>query len=121
MSILVNAPSRTLRQLYGDPPAGLSPTCTPGRGENTVGEWYAAQEEMYGRYAALKAQRPKSLGWFGRKSEAEQETQYLEVVDNSQSVQDKLKKMRMLPGGHTEAQTEDGIHWFTIDSEVIDA
>jgi len=59
--ILVDAPSRTLRELYGEPPSGLSPTCTPRRGEQTVEDWYAEQEERYGLYAELKAKRPKTL------------------------------------------------------------
>lgn len=126
--ILVDAPSRTMRELYGDPPSGLfngytpdDPTCAPNRGSQLTGiqagrEWYAEQEAIHGRYAALKSQRPKSSGWFGRKSELEQETQ-LVVVDNPQSVQDKLRKMRMLPGGNTETTTQDGYYWFTIKEE----
>lgn len=126
--ILVDAPSRTLRELYGEPPSGLSPTCTPKRGEQTVEDWYAEQEERYGLYAELKAKRPKR-NWFGRKEEqatqqepAKQEPLQLPARQQPQlSVQQQLRQQRQLAdtSGVSETQTEDGIHWVTIEKEKV--
>lgn len=132
--ILVNAPSRTLRELYGDPPfipppdetIGMSsPICTPSRSDNTVCEWYEEQEARYGKYAALKAKRPKR-GWFSGRSEepeapAEQEVpayqpQQLPERKQRYTVQEQLRQQRQIAGGSgvSETATRDGIHWVTI-------
>lgn len=125
---LVNAPSRTLRELYGDPPGGLSPTCTPRRGEQTVEDWYIEQEERYGLYAALKAKRPKRNWFGGRKEEAvEQEAlayQPKQLTEQPQryTVQEQLRRQRQIAdsSGVSETTTSDGIYWFTVseDSEA---
>lgn len=125
---LVNAPSRTLRALYGDPPGGLSPTCTPRRGEQTVEDWYIEQEERHGLYAALKAKRPKRNWFGGRKEElVEQEVsayQPKQLTEQPQryTVQEQLRRQRQIAdsSGVSETTTNDGIYWFTVseDSEV---
>lgn len=125
---LVNAPSRTLRELYGDPPGGLSPTCTPRRGEQTVEDWYIEQEERHGLYAALKAKRPKRNWFGGRKEEpVEQEApayQPKQLTEQPQryTVQEQLRRQRQIAdsSGVSETTTNDGIYWFTVseDSEV---
>lgn len=125
---LVNAPSRTLRELYGDPPGGLSPTCTPRRGEQTVEDWYIEQEERHGLYAALKAKRPKRNWFGGRKEEpVEQEApayQPEQLTEQPQryTVQEQLRRQRQIAdsSGVSETTTNDGIYWFTVseDSEV---
>ena len=125
---LVNAPSRTLRELYGDPPGGLSPTCTPRRGEQTVEDWYIEQEERHGLYAALKAKRPKRNWFGGRKEEpVEQEEpayQPKQLTEQPQryTVQEQLRRQRQIAdsSGVSETTTNDGIYWFTVseDSEV---
>ena len=126
--ILVNTPSRTLRELYGDPPGGLSPTCTPRRGEQTVEDWYMEQEERHGLYAALKAKRPKRNWFGGRKEEpVEQEApayQPEQLTEQPQryTVQEQLRRQRQIAdsSGVSETTTNDGIYWFTVseDSEV---
>ena len=96
--ILVNAQHRTLQALYGNPPAGVVPTCTPGRGAQTVDEWYAEQE--------APAYQPEQL--------TEQPQRY--------TVQEQLRRQRQIAdsSGVSETTTNDGIYWFTVseDSEV---
>ncbi len=135
--ILVNAPSRTLRELYGEPPGGLSPTCTPKRGEQTVEDWYAEQEERYGLYAELKAKRPKTL-W--QRVTSREEPEPVEPAQQEQeqeqerrqparrqparqqpelSVQQKLRQQRQSTdkGSATPSETENGIFWFAFNRE----
>ena len=126
--ILVNAQHRTLQALYGNPPAGVVPTCTPRRGEQTVEDWYIEQEERHGLYAALKAKRPKRNWFGGRKEEAvEQEAlayQPKQLTEQPQryTVQEQLRRQRQIAdsSGVSETTTSDGIYWFTVseDSEA---
>ena len=114
--------------LYGNPPAGVVPTCTPGRGAQTVDEWYAEQEEQHGLYAAQKAKRPKRNWFGGRKEEpVEQEApayQPEQLTEQPQryTVQEQLRRQRQIAdsSGVSETTTNDGIYWFTVseDSEV---
>ena len=128
--ILVNAPSRTLRELYGEPPGGLSPTCTPKRGEQTVDDWYAEQEERYGLYAELKARRPKTL-WqrVTSREEPEQEPakqEPLQLPARQQpqlSVQQQIRQRLQLTdkSNAIQTETEDGIYWIVLEGENQDA
>lgn len=126
--ILVNAPSRTLRELYGEPPGGLSPTCTPKRGEQTVDDWYAEQEERYGLYAELKARRPKTL-WQRVTSREEQELakqEPLQLPARQQpqlSVQQQIRQRLQLAdkSNAIQTETEDGIYWIVLEGENQDA
>ena len=128
--ILVNADSRCLQALYGLPPAGVVPTCTPKRGEQTTDEWYAEQEARYGLYAAQKARRPKRSWWGGQKEEsAEQEESAQEARQSPDrqpqrlSVQQQLRQQRQNTDTSevSETRAEEGIYWFTIKSEEVDA
>lgn len=139
--ILVDAPSRTLRALYGDPPPGTiiesmepthegDPTCAPKRGTALTDlEWYAAQEARYGLYAAQKNSRPKQ-NWWGRKEEtAEQQTSAQAAPPSPErqpqrlTVQQQLRQQRQIAdtSGVSETRTPEGIYWFTIESEEVDA
>ena len=138
--IPVDAPSRMLFEAYGRPPflpqpsedIGLnSPRCTPSREDTTVADWYAEQERIHGRVAAIKAKRPKT-GWsWGKKSEAE-EVQEERVVHKEQealqlparqqpqlTVQEQLRQQRQSTdkGSATPSETENGIFWFAFNRE----
>lgn len=140
--ILVNAPSRTLRELYGPPPPGTiiecmqpmhegDPTCAPKRGsELTDREWYAEQEAKYGKYAELKAKRPKQSWWGGQKEESAQQQESAQAAPSSPgrqpqrlTVQQQLRQQRQIAdtSGVPETRTPDGIYWFTIESEEVNA
>lgn len=139
--IIVDAPHRILRELYGAPPfiphpdgeaGGTTPICTPKRGEQTVDEWYAEQEARHGLYAALKAKRPKRSWWGGQKEEpAEQAEPEVPAYRQRQlpdrqpqrlSVQQRLRQQRQIAdrSGVSETRTADGIYWFAIESEEVD-
>lgn len=139
--ILMNAQSRTLRALYGDPPASVQHAterhyqacaegervCTPSRdSELTPTEsWYAEQESRHGKYAEMNAARPKrSRSWFGGKKEESEEPvqEALQLPARQQpqlTVQDQLRQQRQIAdtSGVTETETKDGIFWFTVEEE----
>ncbi len=142
---IVDAPSRLLFEAYGRPPflprpsedIGLnSPRCTPSREDTTVADWYAEQERMYGKVAAIKAKRPKTF-WqrvTGRE-EPEQEPAQQEQEQEQErrqparrqparqqpelSVQQKLRQQRQSTdkGSATPSETENGIFWFAFNRE----
>lgn len=126
--ILVNTPSRTLRELYGDPPPGVVPNCTPSRGAQTTDEWYAEQERQHGKYAELKAKRPKR-NWFGQKEEqatqqepVQQEPLQLPARQQPRlSVQQQIRQRLQLTDNSnaTATETEDGIHWVVFEGEKV--
>ena len=133
--IPVDAPSRLLFEAYGRPPflpqpsedIGLnSPRCTPSREDTTVADWYAEQERMYGKVAAIKAKRPKTL-WQRVTSQEEQEPEPakqepLQLPARQQpqlSVQQQIRQRLQLTdkSNATPTETEDGIHWVVIEKE----
>lgn len=148
---IVDAPSRLLFEAYGRPPflpqpsedIGLnSPRCTPSREDTTVADWYAEQERIHGRVAAIKAKRPKTL-WQRVTSREEPEPVEPEPVEPAQqeqeqeqerrqparrqparqqpelSVQQKLRQQRQSTdkGSATPSETENGIFWFAFNRE----
>ena len=135
--IPVDAPSRLLFEAYGRPPflpqpsedIGLnSPRCTPSREDTTVADWYAEQERIHGRVAAIKAKRPKTL-WQRVTSQEEQEPakqEPLQLPARQQpqlSVQQQIRQRLQLTdkSNATPTETEDGIYWFTFEGEEQDA
>lgn len=129
--IIVDAPSRILRELYGDPPfvpspdgeaGGTTPICTPKRGEQTVDEWYAEQEARYGLYAAQKARRPKRSRWGGQKEEHAEQAESVQTAPQSSAQQPQcLSVQQQLRQQRQTADTNGGIYWFTIKSEEVNA
>ena len=137
--IIVDAPARMLFEAYGRPPflprpsedIGLnSPRCTPSREDTTVADWYAEQERMYGKVAAIKAKRPKTF-WqrvTGRE-EPEQEPakqEPLQLPARQQprlSVQQQIRQRLQLTdkSNAIQTETEDGIYWFVFEGEEQDA
>ena len=130
---IVDAPSRLLFEAYGRPPflpqpsedIGLnSPRCTPSREDTTVADWYAEQERIHGRVAAIKAKRPKTL-WQRVTSQEEQEPakqEPLQLPARQQpqlSVQQQIRQRLQLAdkSNATPTETEDGIHWVVIEKE----
>ncbi len=137
---IVDAPSRLLFEAYGRPPflpqpsedIGLnSPRCTPSREDTTVADWYADQERMYGKVAAIKAKRPKTL-WQRVTSQEEQEPEPAQQEQEQEqerrqparqqpelSVQQKLRQQRQSTdkGSATPSETENGIFWFAFNRE----
>ena len=135
--IPVDAPSRLLFEAYGRPPflpqpsgdIGLnSPRCTPSREDTTVADWYADQERMYGKVAAIKAKRPKTL-WQRVTSQEEQEPakqEPLQLPARQQpqlSVQQQIRQRLQLTdrSNAIPTETENGIYWFTFKGEGQDA
>ena len=135
--IPVDAPSRLLFEAYGRPPflprpsedIGLnSPRCTPSREDTTVADWYAEQERIHGRVAAIKAKRPKTL-WQRVTSQEEQEPakqEPLQLPARQQpqlSVQQQIRQRLQLTdkSNAIQTETEDGIYWFTFEGEEEDA
>ena len=132
--IIVDAKFRSMQALYGDPPfvpypdgeaGGTTPTCTPKRGEQTVEEWYEEQEARHGKYAEMKASRPKR-SWLGGKKEERGEQEALQLPARQQpqlTVQDQLRQQRQIAdtSGVTETETKDGIFWFVWRGESKDA
>ena len=135
--IIVDAPSRLLFEAYGRPPflpqpsedIGLnSPRCTPSREDTTVADWYAEQERMYGKVAAIKAKRPKTL-WQRVTSQEEQEPakqEPLQLPARQQpqlSVQQQIRQRLQLTdkSNAIPTKTEDGIYWIVFDGEKQDA
>lgn len=133
--IIVDAQSRMLFEAYGRPPfipqpsedIGLnSPRCTPSREDTTVADWYAEQERIHGRVAAIKAKRPKTL-WQRVTSREEQEQEPakqepLQLPARQQpqlSVQQQIRQRLQLTdkSNATPTETEDGIHWVVIEKE----
>jgi hypothetical protein len=134
---VLDVPSRLLFEAYGRPPflprpsedIGLnSPRCTPSREDTTVADWYAEQERMYGKVAAIKAKRPKTF-WqrvTGRE-EPEQEPakqEPLQLPARQQprlSVQQQIRQRLQLTDNSnaTATETEDGIHWVVIEKEKV--
>lgn len=137
--IIVDAPSRMLFEAYGRPPflpqpsedIGLnSPRCTPSREDTTVADWYAEQERIHGRVAAIKAKRPKTLWQRVTSREepepAQQEQEALQLPARQQprlSVQQQIRQRLQLTDKSNAIQTEaeDGIYWFTFEGEEQDA
>jgi len=135
---IVDAPSRLLFEAYGRPPflppvdgerESGAPICTPSRDADTsVADWYAGQERIYGKVAAIKAKRPKT-GWsWGKKSEAQEEQavqkeqEALQLPARQQprlTVQEQLRQQRQLAdtSGVSETHTKDGLHWVVIEKE----
>jgi len=135
--IIVDAQSRMLFEAYGRPPfipqpsedIGLnSPRCTPSREDTTVADWYADQERMYGKVAAIKAKRPKTL-WQRVTSREEQEPakqEPLQLPARQQpqlSVQQQIRQRLQLTdkSNAIPTETEDGIYWFVFEEEKQDA
>ena len=135
--IIVDAPARMLFEAYGRPPflprpsedIGLnSPRCTPSREDTTVADWYAEQERIHGRVAAIKAKRPKTL-WQRVTSQEEQEPakqESLQLPARQQpqlSVQQQIRQRLQLTdkSNATPTETEDGIYWFVFEGEEQDA
>ena len=137
--IIVDAPARMLFEAYGRPPflprpsedIGLnSPRCTPSREDTTCADWYADQERMYGKVAAIKAKRPKTL-WQRVTSREEQEQEpakqeSLQLPARQQpqlSVQQQIRQRLQLTdkSNAIPTETEDGIYWFTFEGEEQDA
>ena len=135
--IIVDAPSRLLFEAYGRPPflpqpsedIGLnSPRCTPSREDTTVADWYAEQERIHGRVAAIKAKRPKTL-WQRVTSREEQEPakqEPLQLPARQQpqlSVQQQIRQRLQLTdkSNATPTETEDGIYWIVFEGEKQDA
>ena len=137
--IPVDAPSRLLFEAYGRPPflpqpsedIGLnSPRCTPSREDTTVADWYAEQERIHGRVAAIKAKRPKTLWQRVTSREepepAQQEQEALQLPARQQprlSVQQQIRQRLQLTdkSNAIPTETEDGIYWFTFKGEEQDA
>ena len=139
--IIVDAPSRLLFEAYGRPPflpqpsedIGLnSPRCTPSREDTTVADWYAEQERMYGKVAAIKAKRPKTL-WQRVTSREEPEPEQepakqepLQLPARQQpqlSVQQQIRQRLQLTdkSNAIPTETEDGIYWIVFEGEKQDA
>ena len=133
--IIVDAQSRMLFEAYGRPPflpqpsedIGLnSPRCTPGRRETTIAAWYAEQERIHGRVAAIKAKRPKTL-WQRvtsredpEQERAQQEPLQLPARQQPQlSVQQQIRQRLQLTdkSNAIQTETEDGIYWVMIEKE----
>ena len=124
---LVNAPSRTLRELYGDHLVDYRQHVHRDEANKQL-KIGIEQEERHGLYAALKAKRPKRNWFGGRKEElVEQEVsayQPKQLTEQPQryTVQEQLRRQRQIAdsSGVSETTTNDGIYWFTVseDSEV---
>ena len=125
--IIVDAPSRMLFEAYGRPPflpqpsedIGLnSPRCTPSREDTTVADWYAEQERIHGKVAAIKAKRPKTL-WQRVTSREEQEQEPakqepLQYRDShgyqcSRTPTSAIDRQKQ----RIQTETEDGIYWMS--------
>ena len=134
---IVDAPSRLLFEAYGRPPflpqpsedIGLnSPRCTPSREDTTVADWYAEQERMYGKVAAIKAKRQKTL-WqrvTGREEPEPAKQEPLQLPARQQprlSVQQQISQRLQLTdkSNAIQTETEDGIYWFVFEGEEQDA
>ena len=136
---VLDVPSRLLFEAYGRPPflprpsedIGLnSPRCTPSREDTTVADWYAEQERIHGRVAAIKAKRPKTLWQRVTSREepepAQQEQEPLQLPARQQprlSVQQQIRQRLQLTDKSNAIQTEmeDGIYWFVFEGEEQDA
>ncbi len=126
--IIVDAQSRMLFEAYGRPP--FLPRCTPSREDATCADWYADQERMYGKVAAIKAKRPKTL-WqrVTSREEPEQEPakqEPLQLPARQQpqlSVQQQIRQRLQLTdkSNATPTETEDGIYWIVFEGEKQDA